>query len=143
VPEDPVGGHIDEEQLEKYAMNRVSGAEEARIEEHLLVCSTCQQRLREVSQFVAALRDAAAHLTREPVDFIHATEVGPVHLLVRQSGDQGWEALMSGQLLHRARIATLDAANELVLRSFEELFPNHECTDQCGPLNRQNAVRAD
>jgi len=50
--------HIDEDTLERYAMNRLPEAEAAAVEEHLLVCQDCQDRLAGIDRFLADLRSA-------------------------------------------------------------------------------------
>lgn len=52
--------HIDEDVLEQYAMGQLDpdSAQLATVEEHLLICSACQQSLQELERFLAALRHA-------------------------------------------------------------------------------------
>jgi hypothetical protein len=52
--------HQTDEQLELYAMGRLPGSEVAVLEEHLLVCIPCQERLDEVEGFAIAMRQAIA-----------------------------------------------------------------------------------
>ena len=51
-------GHATEEALEQYALGRLSDADAAPVEEHLLVCSLCQDRLQVTDAFIRALRAA-------------------------------------------------------------------------------------
>lgn len=48
--------HISEDLLERYAMGTVPEAEQASLEEHLLVCAFCQDRLQIEDDFIAGLR---------------------------------------------------------------------------------------
>jgi hypothetical protein len=48
--------HVTDEQLEMYAVGRLSEPEVGVIEEHLLICSACQQRLMQEDEFFRALR---------------------------------------------------------------------------------------
>ncbi|HEY3836157.1 MAG TPA: hypothetical protein VGL72_06280 [Bryobacteraceae bacterium] len=57
--------HIGEERLEAYAMQLVEGDEAATIEEHLLFCTTCQDELEAVEQYVRAMRRAARRIREE------------------------------------------------------------------------------
>jgi len=57
--------HIGEESLESYAMGSLSEPLAAELEEHLLICSACQDKLKEIDGYVAAMRGAAARLDRE------------------------------------------------------------------------------
>ena len=55
--------HISEEVLEQYAMRTLpESAELGRLEEHLLICSECRNRLQMMDDYVAAMRSAAAKL---------------------------------------------------------------------------------
>jgi len=46
--------------LERYAMGRLSSVECASFEEHLLICSICQERLTGVEEFIVTIRAALA-----------------------------------------------------------------------------------
>lgn len=52
--------HIGTEDLELYAMGRISEDRCSALEEHLLLCDHCQNRLEEFDQFLKAFRHAAA-----------------------------------------------------------------------------------
>jgi anti-sigma factor RsiW len=58
--------HIQEDQLDRYAMGTLPQESLAGVEEHLLVCPVCQNRLVEADQFLQAFRSAAAQLNRAP-----------------------------------------------------------------------------
>ncbi len=49
--------HISEDELERYAARQLPQAEASVVEEHLLTCSFCQDRLRLTDEFVVALRE--------------------------------------------------------------------------------------
>jgi anti-sigma factor ChrR (cupin superfamily) len=51
-----MAAHIDDETLERYAMKQLPETEAAPVEEHLLVCHHCQDRLAEIDRLLAALR---------------------------------------------------------------------------------------
>ena len=57
--------HISEESLESYTLGSLNEPLVADLEEHLLLCSACQEKLREIDGYVAAMRGAAARLDRE------------------------------------------------------------------------------
>lgn len=48
-------------------MGRLSETETEHVEEHLFICTVCQDRLTETDQFVQAIRTAARELEKEPV----------------------------------------------------------------------------
>ncbi len=52
-------GHLTEEAMETYALGRLADPDAELLEEHLLLCHDCQDRLRQVDEFVAAFRVAA------------------------------------------------------------------------------------
>jgi hypothetical protein len=51
--------HVDAEDLERYSMGTSSPEATALIEEHLLACEGCQDRLREADDYLLAMRSAA------------------------------------------------------------------------------------
>ena len=59
------GDHASDEALEQYATHSLPEAALAEIEEHLLVCSQCQQQLEEIDAYVSAMRDAAKALGQQ------------------------------------------------------------------------------
>jgi hypothetical protein len=59
------GDHASDEALEQYATHSLPEPALAEIEEHLLVCSQCQQQLEEIDQYVSAMRSAAKRLDQE------------------------------------------------------------------------------
>jgi hypothetical protein len=60
------GEHAGEEELELYSMGRLEGTQLEAIEEHLLVCASCQDRLEDMDIYVRAARAATAKLAAEP-----------------------------------------------------------------------------
>ena len=57
--------HIREERLEAYAMNSLPPSEVETVEEHLLFCTACQDRMESIERYVKAMRGAANRLTKE------------------------------------------------------------------------------
>jgi anti-sigma factor RsiW len=57
--------HISDEALERYAMRTLQDSACETLEEHLLVCQECQDRLQTMDRYVSAMRSAAAKLRRE------------------------------------------------------------------------------
>ena len=58
--------HIWQDALEQYAMETLPESEIEPLEMHLLVCEACQDRLKHLDEFIAALR-AAARKTAQDV----------------------------------------------------------------------------
>ena len=59
--------HIDEDEIEQYAMGATPEAAIAPFEEHLLICEPCQLRLAQADAYVSAMREASARLRAAPV----------------------------------------------------------------------------
>jgi len=57
-------GHASEESLESYAMGSLEEPGLGELEEHLLICSGCQERLNEIDMYHAAMKTAAAQLEK-------------------------------------------------------------------------------
>ena len=53
-----LGSHADEDQLEEYLFDRLPAAQVESIEEHLLVCQSCRDRLDKARDFVVHARAA-------------------------------------------------------------------------------------
>lgn len=53
--------HPEEDVLERYAMNRLGEPALGALEEHLLLCESCQERLDEVTEYVGVVREATAN----------------------------------------------------------------------------------
>ena len=51
--------HISDETLEQYAMRTLPRVEIEPVEEHMLVCSECRDRLQSMDEYVAAMRSVA------------------------------------------------------------------------------------
>ena len=54
--------HIDDDDLERYVLDQLSEDEAAPIDEHLLACQECQDRLVQVNQRVQAMRASRRRL---------------------------------------------------------------------------------
>jgi len=57
--------HASEEVLEQYALGSLEEPLLGEIEEHLLLCSQCQEQLKEIDAYHAAMRGAAVRLDTE------------------------------------------------------------------------------
>lgn len=56
--------HVAEDPLERYAMDRATETESAAIEEHLLTCSACRDRLSDLDAYIRAIRAALQTASR-------------------------------------------------------------------------------
>ena len=57
--------HMDAEDLERYSMGDTSLEESEPIEEHLLTCEDCRDRLHETDDYLRAMRTSSARLRRD------------------------------------------------------------------------------
>lgn len=77
--------HPSEEILEEYALHRLPETLAASVEEHLLVCHSCQDAVAENDQFVAALQGAASLPPRRRgvlSNLTNRTSLAPIAALV-------------------------------------------------------------
>ncbi|MGA2120054.1 MAG: hypothetical protein ABSH56_35625 [Bryobacteraceae bacterium] len=82
-PDTSVPKHIPGDTLERLVMNRLSESELEPVEEHLLVCRSCQDRLEAKDEFVKAMKAAMAEFTRSGE--AHENGDGPTLVVDAQS----------------------------------------------------------
>jgi hypothetical protein len=58
--------HILDDKLELYSMGRIPEEELDQLEDHLLVCAHCQDRLAEAQEYTRIMKTATARLERQP-----------------------------------------------------------------------------
>lgn len=123
--------HPDDDTLEAYSIGVLPGPKLERVEEHLLICTECQERMREVESFVEAMREAAAQLTGAVV-VTHSTEDGVVRLEARKQSRRTWRARFSGpQFEGEQSFSSFRAAFNYLERSFARMYPEHRCGPGC------------
>ena len=59
--------HISDNDLERLAMQTLTDSETGPLEEHLLVCGHCRERLDAEIEFVTAMREAAVTIRLEGI----------------------------------------------------------------------------
>lgn len=57
--------HLDADDIEKYSLGDISEDSAAELEEHLLTCQACRDRVTESDRYVQAVRNASRQLLRE------------------------------------------------------------------------------
>jgi len=57
--------HIEDDDLERYSMRTLGETQTPALEEHLLFCHSCQDRLYEMDQFLESIRAVAPGVSRE------------------------------------------------------------------------------
>ena len=60
------GEHADEEGLERFSMGVLTASEGGPIEEHILICQRCLERLEFLDSYHRAMRSAAKLLSPRP-----------------------------------------------------------------------------
>jgi hypothetical protein len=89
------------------------------------------EAMRSASQVAATFR------ANRPLEVVHYTADGPVYGRSRKLKKGQWMAVHEGPNLQGGRVCrTLREANEYLFRSFAEMFPEHCCTPECGPVTR-------
>jgi hypothetical protein len=123
--------HATHEALEEFAFGRLRGAALTKLEEHLLICEECQDRLSELDAFVQAMADADGLL--DYVAFNHDTADGTVTLEATRLQPGVWEARFGGGNLEGSEmLPSLREAFRFLRRAFAEMYPEHRCTRHCG-----------
>jgi hypothetical protein len=109
-----LGNHASEDRLEEYCLGRVPDEELEEIEEHLLVCPACQERLRVTDRYIRTMRAAIASLAAAPAP-----------------SERWWEAWF-GFLLKPLPVAALAGLAALVL--VWGVIPSLRDTRQAAPV---------
>jgi len=61
-----INNHLEEEEIERYSLQDSPESELARVEEHLLICPSCQQRVESSDAHVQSMQQAAARMRQLP-----------------------------------------------------------------------------
>jgi hypothetical protein len=125
--------HISDDDLELYVMNQLPPASLPTLEEHLLFCHDCQDRVEEVENWISHLRVALRQTTE--LLATHILPDGPVRLSVHPLESGGWAPRILGPSLDCGSILQ-DAAVDYCRRSFTEMFAEHVCCEGCHDITR-------
>ena len=60
-----IDGHLEEEEIERYSLAASPECELSRVEEHLLLCSSCRQKVEASDRYVHSMRRAATQIRAE------------------------------------------------------------------------------
>lgn len=129
--------HPDEDVLENYAFDRLSGKETSGFEEHLLVCEECRNTLAETDDYVRLMKAGTAAYVTE-------YDAGPLsHVRVREPGLR-WNCAAAAVLALACLIALiswrtpLGDPHAIVLNALRGSFPSDVSQAPAGqPLNLQ------
>jgi hypothetical protein len=129
-----------DESIEAYSLGKVTDELELEaIEEHLLVCHACQDRLTDADVYTKAIRAALSSFHIEAVEMqaVHVTGEGVTYLWATECERGLWTARISGCEAASGHVFTscTDAFAHNAL-AFCTLFPRHTCSaefKQIGP----------
>lgn len=51
-------GHLDEDEIENYILNRLNEPQRIAVENHVIACSSCCQQLEDTEEFIADMKAA-------------------------------------------------------------------------------------
>ena len=125
-----------EGEIELYSLESITEERElAAIEEHLLVCEVCQDRVIAADHAnTSAMRAALARFEILPIHIyaVHETIEGNVYLWVSEGDENCWIARIQGCDVDSGHIADsrLDAVGQNEIR-FRSMFPEHVCSARC------------
>ena len=125
--------HLSDDTLELLAEKRLDGQALGHAEEHLLICTDCQDRLSTVDEYISTMRAALRRTDPNVILWqLHSTSDGPVEVWVERSGPGKWLSRRVGRNLDGGR-ETESRAGALLdaLQSFGEMFPEHKCSRAC------------
>ena len=121
--------HVSAQALREYSTGRLPPFQADRLEERLLLCSTCQARSGDTEILGQALRTV---MSKAAISLTHDTRYGPIHLLVTDLEQRIWIARFWGRDLDgQSQFDDLLEANQWLVRAFTEIFPQHRCTRRC------------
>lgn len=76
--------HLDEDEIERYSRRQIAELDLNRVEDHLLLCDSCMQRVTASDQFVHSMHQAALQMVSPPrriPRFVFALAAGAVLLV--------------------------------------------------------------
>jgi len=114
--------HISDAAFEEYSLDKLKESSVAAVEGHLRVCDHCRTRLKAI----------------EPVNFIHFTDDGPIFSRATKLATGKVMARHWGKELDGGRVfGDASAAMKYLSESFSQMFPEHSCEGQCGPIQER------
>ena len=80
-----MSSHIDDEALERYSLGMLAEADA--VEEHLLVCTGCQDRLAAADEYIQAMRQALSAMPPDKAKSSWLARLWPVPKMASVPGD--------------------------------------------------------
>jgi hypothetical protein len=127
--------HIPLKKIEDLALGKLSTQESLVVQRHLYHCGPCLQHLVEITFCQEALGLGPTPLAipnqRIPLYMIHDTADGLIYSKVDRRGGK-WVARHWGEQLDGGKeCATMREANDFLVEAFQQMFPEHRCTEIC------------
>ena len=126
---------ITEPQIENLALGQLPTYESILVQRHIYNCPDCLKKLIEIT-FIQELQGLGPEplcvpTTRKPLSFVHDTAGGFILSKVERRGRKWIGRHWGDQLEGMRECASIREANEYVIASFQEMFPEHRCTERC------------
>jgi hypothetical protein len=127
--------HVPENDLKQLALGTLLATDAVRVQQHIFKCAPCLRRLIRIEVLLARLEMLVDILPRtrrnRPVFIVHDTADGLIYSKTEKEGRKWIARHWGDQLQGRRECKTVGEANEFLVRSFREMFPEHRCTTRC------------
>jgi hypothetical protein len=135
--------HPSREALRAYSCGLAVDRKLGEVEGHLFICQICQDKLVLASQDEQRVKSPDNVQRRaNRLRSIHITEDGPIFAAMHKEVAGKWVALHWGRQLSGRRICgSVDEANEYLTESFQQMFPDHRCSEWCSDPNTSNHIK--
>ena len=124
--------HVAEQRLEDFARQDCLALNDfAEVQEHLATCPVCQERLNDLTEFVAFMRAAPCD-TEGQILRRHDTDQGTVFLIITGADASQWEARALGGGVDVVCVFLRGAQAKGYLEEwFSSTFGGHRCSSGC------------
>jgi hypothetical protein len=123
--------HVSDDTLELYALGRLTEHNLEHVEQHLLRCSECVERLNDLERYASTMRETLRQFTSELIAE-HHTEDGIIHVYVRRGSDGSWVGRIKGpQQDGGIAGSSREEVVAAVMDMFRQMFREHHCGSKC------------
>jgi hypothetical protein len=128
--------HPGDEALRALTLGKLTTADSLRVQKHAYDCRDCLRRLIEVETLLAIADDESPPYRlmpdmAKPLSMRHDTADGFIFSRVERCGKKWLERHWGDQLQGEHECQTRQEANEHAVAAFEQMFPEHRCTERC------------
>jgi hypothetical protein len=123
--------HVSDDTLELYALGRLTECDLEHVEQHLLRCPECVERLNGVERYTRTMRETLRQFTSELIAE-HHTDDGIIHVYVRRGSHGTWVGRIKGPQ-QDGGIAGSNREDIVaaVMDMFHQMFREHRCGPKC------------